>query len=89
MEANSFFRRGSQFRGDKLSGLADGKSQKLFPCRMVEKRHVRPTCFVVLSVQGKQLCPYKLNLYMLHLLCFVMSVHILYFFLFALLLWGK
>ena len=32
---------------------------------MVEKRHVRPTCFVLLSVQGKQLFSYKLNLYML------------------------
>ena len=37
----------------------------MFPCRMVEKRHVTPTCFVLLSVQGKQLCSYKLNLYML------------------------
>ena len=43
---------------------------------MVETRHVRPTCFVLLSVQGKQLCPYKLNLYTIYLLCFVMSVHI-------------
>ena len=82
-EANSFFRRGPQFRGDKLSGLADGKSQKLFPCRIVEKRHVRPTYFALLSVQGKHLLPYKLNLYMLYLLCFVMSVHISCFFLFC------
>ena len=48
--------------------------------RMVETRHVRPTCFVLLSVQGKQLCPCKLNLYMLYLLCFVMFVHISCFF---------
>ena len=48
---------------------------------MAEKRHVRPTCFVLLSVQGKQLCPCKLNLYMLYLLCFVMFVHISCFFL--------
>ena len=48
--------------------------------RMIEKSHVRPTCFVLLSVQGKQLCPCKLNLYMLYLLCFVMFVHISCFF---------
>ena len=89
-EASSFFRSGPQFRGDKLSGLADGKSQKLFPCRMVEKLHVRPTCFVLLSAQGQQLCSYKLNLYMLYLLCFVMSVHISCpFFLLALLIWRE
>ena len=53
--------------------------------RMIEKSHVRPTCFVLLSVQGKQLCPCKLNLYMLYLLCFVMFVHISCVFFFSLL----
>ena len=56
--------------------------------RMIEKSHVRPTCFVLLSVQGKQLCPCKLNLYMLYLLCFVMFVHISCFFFSLLSLFG-
>ena len=79
-----FFRSGPQFRGDNCPSWLMGSHRS----RMIEKSHVRPTCFVLLSVQGKQLCPCKLNLYMLYLLCFVMFVHISCFFFSLLSLFG-